>query len=99
MTKAPAIHLRGTHFIDGTRLFGPVDMVLPAQQWTCVLGRSGVGKSTLLRLIAGLPCAGTFDGQILRYDYSFGDFGVALSAEIDDGVMEFSSPVRDPAST
>ena len=28
---------------------------------------------------------GTFDGQILRYDYSVGDFGVALSAEIDDG--------------
>ena len=27
---------------------------------------------------------GTFDGQVLRYDYSFGDFGVAVSAEIDD---------------
>ncbi|CTQ32549.1 porin [Jannaschia rubra] len=27
---------------------------------------------------------GLYDGQILRYDYSFGDFGVALSAEIDD---------------
>jgi outer membrane protein OmpU len=27
---------------------------------------------------------GTFDGQVLRYDYTFGDFGVALSAEIDD---------------
>ncbi len=28
---------------------------------------------------------GTSDGQIFRYDYSFGDFAVALSAEIDDG--------------
>ncbi|MGB3553952.1 MAG: porin [Jannaschia sp.] len=27
---------------------------------------------------------GTYDGQIVRYDYSFGDFGFALSAEIDD---------------
>ncbi|WP_179378149.1 porin [Jannaschia marina] len=27
---------------------------------------------------------GLFDGQVLRYDYSFGDFGVALSAELDD---------------
>ncbi|CTQ49389.1 porin [Jannaschia donghaensis] len=27
---------------------------------------------------------GAYDGQIVRYDYSFGDFGVALSAELDD---------------
>ncbi|TFL20003.1 porin [Jannaschia formosa] len=26
----------------------------------------------------------TYDNQVLRYDYSFGDFGVALSAEIED---------------
>ncbi|MEM9797241.1 MAG: porin [Pseudomonadota bacterium] len=27
---------------------------------------------------------GTYDGQIMRYDYTFGDYGVAVSAEIDD---------------
>lgn len=27
---------------------------------------------------------GTYDGQIARYDYSFGDFAIAVSAEIDD---------------
>ena len=27
---------------------------------------------------------GTYDGQVLRYDNTFGDFGVALSAEMDD---------------
>jgi outer membrane protein OmpU len=27
---------------------------------------------------------GKYDGQILRYDYSFGDFGVAVSVEQDD---------------
>ncbi len=27
---------------------------------------------------------GAYDGQIARYDYSFGDFGVAISAETDD---------------
>lgn len=27
---------------------------------------------------------GLYDGQILRYDYAFGDFGFALSAELDD---------------
>jgi len=33
---------------------------------------------------AGLDGVEDFDGQVLRYDYSFGDFGVALSAEVDD---------------
>ncbi|MCK0168742.1 porin [Jannaschia sp. S6380] len=36
---------------------------------------------------------GTFDGQILRYDYSFGDFGVAVSAEIDDSDDNDSDPI------
>lgn len=32
---------------------------------------------------------GFYDNQILRYEYSFGDFGVALSAEMDDtGVQD-----------
>lgn len=68
MTHAPSIHVEGTHHIDGQRLFGPIDLTLPAGQWTCVLGRSGVGKSTLLRLIANLPCAGHFDGQTSASD-------------------------------
>lgn len=64
VTQAPSIHLRGTHSIEGTHLFGPVDVTLPAGHWTCILGRSGVGKSTLLRLIADLAGTGDFDGQI-----------------------------------
>lgn len=61
---APAIHIKGSHSIDDTPLFGHIDLTLPAGHWTCILGRSGVGKSTLLRLIAGLDCAGTFKGTI-----------------------------------
>lgn len=42
-------------------LFEDLDITLPAGQWTCLLGPSGVGKTTLLRLIAGLEpgAAGT----------------------------------------
>jgi outer membrane protein OmpU len=44
---------------------------------------------------------GTFDGQILRYDYSFGDFGVALSAEVaderDDDDIDELSDIDDDA--
>lgn len=68
VTNAPAINVHGSHSIDGVTLFGPINMTLPAGQWTCVLGRSGVGKSTLLRLIAGLPCAGQFTGNITASD-------------------------------
>jgi outer membrane protein OmpU len=32
---------------------------------------------------------GWFDGQVLRYDYSFGDFGIAVSAEQDDNQNNF----------
>lgn len=68
MTQPPAIDVRGIQYMDGVRLFGPIDMHMPAGQWTCVLGRSGVGKSTLLRLIAGLTLAGDFDGDIAASD-------------------------------
>lgn len=38
----------------GVALFEDLHLVLPAERWTCLLGESGVGKSTLLRLVAGL---------------------------------------------
>jgi putative hydroxymethylpyrimidine transport system ATP-binding protein len=54
----------------GTALFQGLDFTLAGGSWTCLLGSSGVGKSTLLRLIAGLvrPDRGTVrcsDGQPL----------------------------------
>ncbi len=36
-------------------LFDKFNLTLPASSWTCILGTSGVGKSTLLKLLAGLP--------------------------------------------
>ena len=43
---------------------------------------------------AGLD--GIYDGQIVRYDYSIGDFGIAVSAEIDDADGGVGSE-NDPA--
>jgi len=37
------------------RLFDGLNLTLEAQRTTAIIGRSGVGKSSLLRLIAGLP--------------------------------------------
>jgi putative hydroxymethylpyrimidine transport system ATP-binding protein len=39
---------------DGAAVFDGLGFSLPAGRWTCLLGPSGVGKTTLLRLIAGL---------------------------------------------
>ena len=35
-------------------LFNNLSLTLPRARWTCLLGASGIGKTTLLRLIAGL---------------------------------------------
>lgn len=45
-------------------LFAPLELALPQGQITCLLGASGVGKSTLLRLLAGLPTGVAFDGDV-----------------------------------
>lgn len=68
VSKTPHVHFSGCHEIDGQHLFGPVDFTLGAGEWTCLLGASGVGKSTILRLIAGLDTGGVFSGDISTND-------------------------------
>lgn len=68
MTTAPALFLQGSARIGGTPLFGPVTLEARAGDWTCLLGASGVGKSTLLRLIAGLDDVTDFTGTIRASD-------------------------------
>lgn len=62
----PAARLTGRARIGETPLFATVDLTLEQGKWTCLLGPSGVGKSTILRLIAGLETGVTFDGEISR---------------------------------
>ena len=68
MTNAPAITLSGSYMLDQTPLFSDVDLHLNGGEWTCLLGKSGMGKSTILRLILGLEVAGAFTGQITADD-------------------------------
>ena len=55
---APSIGVRGARVaFGGTVLFDGLDIDLPGGEWTCLLGPSGVGKSTLLRVVLGLEAA------------------------------------------
>lgn len=68
MIPAPSISLAGSYTINGAHLFGPLTIDIPAEQWTCLLGASGIGKSTVLRLILDLKTAGVFSGNITASD-------------------------------
>ena len=55
----------------GTVIFDDLDLALPAGRTTCLLGPSGVGKTSLLRLIAGLAANGdgaSADNQAVDQD-------------------------------
>ena len=56
--------MTGSTAIDGTPIFSQLDLVLTPHSWTCLLGASGVGKSTVLRLFAGLAEGITFNGSL-----------------------------------
>lgn len=68
MSKAPAITLTGSHNFKGELLFDALEITLPGGQWSCLLGPSGVGKTTILRLILGLETGGHFTGSITASD-------------------------------
>jgi len=63
---------------DGQPLFQDLRLTLPAGRWTCLLGPSGVGKTTLLRLIAGLE-----PGGLVQVAGKAGPAAVAFMAQQD----------------
>lgn len=51
----PAVGLEGVSLsLDGERLFDRLSVAFTEGRWTALLGVSGVGKTTILRLLAGL---------------------------------------------
>ena len=67
MVAAPSLSVRGARIAFGDRVV-TTDLALefPAGRTTCLLGRSGVGKTSLLRWLAGL-LPGTARAEPLAY--------------------------------
>ncbi len=87
---APAIHLAGSLLAGERRLIDAFDLTLPARRWSTLLGPSGVGKTSLLRLIAKLPCAARLDGRIVARDGAPIPPRVAMMAQ-DDQLLPWAS--------
>lgn len=68
--SAPGLRLSKMNaaFKGQASLFEALDLHIAAGSWSCLLGPSGVGKSTLLRLIAGLPSTATITGEVTADD-------------------------------
>ncbi len=73
---APGILLEGSVAIDGEPLIPPIRLTAAAGRWTCLLGASGVGKSTILRLISGIADEATLNGTLNATD------GVPLAGRV-----------------
>ena len=60
------VHIQDLSLAFGKQvLFKHLDLTLLPNEWVSLLGYSGVGKSTLLRLIAGLEIQGKIQGNII----------------------------------
>lgn len=79
----PAVTLKGSFRHKDISLFDELELSVAPASWTCLLGPSGVGKSTLLRLLADLDTGGEFQGSITASDHKTMDQRVAYMAQSD----------------
>lgn len=81
---SPALQFTGSAKIAGTQIFDKLDLPIAAGKWTCLLGPSGVGKTTILRLLAGLGDHIDHDGQISADDHQMIAGRISLMAQTDN---------------
>ena len=79
--SAPGLSLQGDLWLDDAPLIRNLALDMPAGRWSCLLGPSGVGKTTVGRLVAGLPGPYRFAGRIAADDSDPVEGRVALMAQ------------------
>lgn len=75
--------LRGDLLMGAAPLIRNLALDMPKGRWLCLLGPSGIGKSSIARLIAGLPGPQRLDGQLSTDDGQPLSGRVALMAQGD----------------
>lgn len=63
-----ALSLQGDLWLDQMPLIRDLVLDLPQGHWSCLLGPSGIGKSSLARVIAGLPGPQRLIGRLTTDD-------------------------------
>lgn len=81
---SPEIRFYGDASINGVPIFTEAELNVNAGQWTCLLGASGVGKTTILRLLAGLGDDIDHNGEIIAGDGQPVTGRVSLMAQSDN---------------
>jgi putative hydroxymethylpyrimidine transport system ATP-binding protein len=81
---APSLTIKGDAHIGNQLIFKAACLDIPAGAWTCLLGRSGVGKTTILKLIAGLDEHITLTGDMSSSDGKPLAGRIALMSQTDN---------------
>lgn len=68
MANPIGVSLKGKAHFGAIPLFDQLELSLKPGEWTCLLGPSGIGKTTILRLIADLAAGVDFSGTIAATD-------------------------------
>lgn len=76
-----ALRLQGDLWMGTSPLIRDLKLDMPAGCWSCLLGVSGVGKSTIARLIAGLPGPYRLEGTLSAGDAGTPAGRVAMMAQ------------------
>ena len=81
---APSLTIKGDAHIGNQLIFKAACLDIPAGAWSCLLGRSGAGKTTILKLIAGLDEHITFTGDMSSSDGKPLAGRIALMSQTDN---------------
>lgn len=74
MIKSSSFSLNGSLSLNKDELFSNILLEIKLNQWTVIIGQSGTGKSTLLKIIANLNIPAAFNNNIsknINEDLSF----------------------------